>query len=464
VLWLAAIVAALGLAAGAIYLVSSGGGPSYPDQWDERVADLAAFVEDERDLSFRHPVAVDFLTADEYAARTRLDEDELTDDDRRRLEGDAALLGALGLVADEFDPVESANDLADTGTLAFYDTITDRITVRGTELTVDLRVTLVHELVHALQDQHFDLDQMWDDPGVSGEQLAGFVALLEGDATRVEFAYVDALPGDELDSYFDAADQMYEDAQQELGTVPSVLVALQAAPYALGPSLVELIAADGGNHAIDAAFDDPPATTEHMVDPRSYFEEDRASGVEVPEMPEGAEQIGEDDSLGALGLFLVLSERIDPLLALSAADGWGGDAYVVYDDDGATCVDMAFEGDTRADGQEIRRALDEWVASGPAGSAAVDTEGGLMLTACAPQGGVDQSGDALAALTLPAVRAQIMWAVGSGPAGIDDAFAVGDCFVRAVPLDQLIEAGESAEPAAEVSAAVDKALVECAPG
>ena len=40
--------------------------------------------------------------------------------------------------------------------------------MRGTDLTdVDVRITLVHELTHALQDQHFDLtklDERWRPP------------------------------------------------------------------------------------------------------------------------------------------------------------------------------------------------------------------------------------------------------------------------------------------------------------
>ena len=35
--------------------------------------------------------------------------------------------------------------------------------MRGTDLTdVDVRVTIVHELTHALQDQHFDLTKLDD--------------------------------------------------------------------------------------------------------------------------------------------------------------------------------------------------------------------------------------------------------------------------------------------------------------
>lgn len=465
-----AVVASLGVAGGAIYVVTDDGGSSHPDRWDERVVDLVAFVEDERGLEFEHPVAVDFLTAEEYSERTRIDEAELTDEDRRLIEEGAAPLRALGLVPEDFDPVESENELADTATLAYYDPFTDRVTVRGTEMTVDLRVTLVHELVHALQDQHFDIESVWDDPEVTSEELAGFTALVEGDAVRIESAYVDSLPDDELDDYIDTAEQVYDAAQEELGSVPGVLVAVGAAPYALGPSLVELIAAEGGNRAVDDAFDDPPATTEHMVDPRSYFAGEPAREVATPDLPGGGDQVGETDSLGALRLFLVLSERIDPLMALTAADGWGGDTFVVYEAAGQTCVDLAVEGDTAGDTDEIRQALEEWAAAGPAGTASVgsegseDTEGGVVLSACEPDGGAEPSDLALDALTLPAVRAGVMWGFGVGASDVDDAFAIGDCFVRAMPLEQLVEANESAEPPADVTAAIDDALEECADG
>jgi hypothetical protein len=303
---------------------------------------VVAFVEDERGLRFDHPVAVDFLTPGQYSERTRLDESELTREDRRLIQDGTAPLRALGLVP--LDALESSNELSDTATLAYYDPLRQRITVRGTDMTTDMRVTLAHELVHVLQHQHFDLEAMLDGGNPKGDRLSGCLALIEGDATRIQQAHVRSLSDDERESYLDAMGQVSGDAQEQLVGIPGVLVAMQGAPYALGPSLVELIAAEGGNDAVDDAFEDPPATTEHMVDPRSYFAGDAAREVSAPVVPTGGEQIGEDDSLGALPLFLLLSERIDPLVALSAADGWGGDAYVVYDHRGKTCMDLAVPG------------------------------------------------------------------------------------------------------------------------
>jgi hypothetical protein len=448
--------------AGAIYVVTEDRATWHPDRWDPRVVDLAAFVENERGLRFDHPVSVDFLTAEQYSQRTRVDESELTSGDRRMIEEGTAPLRALGLVPADFDPVESANDLSDTATVAFYDPLTERIAVRGTDMTTDLRVTLAHELVHVLQDQHFDLEDMLEEVDPTGDQLTGYLALIEGDATRIQQAYVRSLPTDERDGYLDDADQSSGAAEEQLGAIPGVLVAMEGAPYALGPWLVELIAADGGNDAVDEAFDDPPTTTEQMVDPRSYFSGQSAHDVAAPTVPSGGERIGQDDSLGALPLFLLLSERIDPLDALSAVDGWGGDAYVVYDRGGKTCMDLAVEGDSARDGEELLGAFQAWASAGPTGDAQVRSDSGLaVVSTCEPGAGTRSSGAALDALTLPAVRAQVMVAAGGTAGDVDEAFGAADCFVRAVPLGTLVQANESAEPSAEVMSAIDRAIADC---
>jgi hypothetical protein len=446
----------------AIYLVTDDRGVGHPDEWDERVVDLVAFVEDERGLRFDHPVAVDFLTPAQYSERTRIDESELSREDRQLIEDGSAPLRALGLVPVSFDALESANELSDTGTFAYYDPVRERITVRGTEMTTDLRVTLAHELVHVLQDQHFDLDAMLDDGDPTADRLSGYLALIEGDATRIEEAYVGSLSDDDRASYLDAIGRASGEAEEQLGDIPGVLMAMQGAPYALGPSLVELIAAEGGNDAVDDAFADPPASTEHIVDPRSYFAGDSADEVTAPAVPTGGDQIGEDDRVGALPLFLLLSERIDPLDALSAADGWGGDAYVVYDRGGTACVDLAVQGDSARDGEELLRAFEAWVAAGPPGAARVRSDGDLALvTACDPGNQGDPSGLAVDALTLPTARAQVMLAAGGTAGDVDEAFDAADCFVRTVPLDQLVEANESPEPPAAVMAAIDRAVAGC---
>ena len=73
--------------------------------------------------------------------------------------------------------------------------------IRGKNLAdVATRVTVVHELTHALQDQHFDLNKLTDATKTSGADTA-LTALIEGDAVRVENKYVDALSKADQNAY-----------------------------------------------------------------------------------------------------------------------------------------------------------------------------------------------------------------------------------------------------------------------
>ncbi len=458
-------VAVVGVLLAAAVVLKGDDGIAHPDEWDERVVDLVAFVEQERGLSFEHPVTVEFLTEDEYSDSARIDEGMLTDEDREAMDESGTVLEALGLVPPELDLMDTSNEMADTGTLAFYDPSTETVTVRGTEMTIGLEVTLVHELVHVAQDQAFDLEQ--PPPDESAGAFEAFDALVEGDAVRIELAYVDSLSRDEQDAYWDGYMAEADEAEAGLSEVPSALQALFAAPYVLGQPVVDLIAEDGGNGAVDDAFADPPRSGEHLFDPRSYFADDAPIEVDDPDVPDGADRIGETDTLGATTLFVMLAERIDPLVALTAADGWGGDMSAAYRDDDRTCVRVDLVGDSVADTGEIADALQAWADAGPAGAASVDaTDDGVSFESCAAADDGDapapSSGRSMDALGLPATRSQLMvMAAQDGGLDHDAAFAFGDCFVRRVPLDTIMQANETAEPSPEAADAIDDAMADC---
>lgn len=458
-------VAVVGVLLAAAVVLEDDGGIDHPDEWDERVVDLVAFVEQERGLSFEHPVTVEFLTEEQYSDSARVDEGTLADEDREAMEDSGTVLEALGLVPAETDLMDTSNEMADTGTLAFYDPITETVTVRGTEMTTGLEVTLVHELVHVAQDQAFDLEQTLADESAGAYEA--FRALVEGDASRIEMSYVDTLDSDEQDAYWDDYTAEVDESEAGLSEVPAALQALFAAPYVFGQPMVDLIAHEGGNGAVDDAFADPPRSAEHLFDPRSYFADDAPVEVAEPELPDGADPVSESGPLGATTLFVMLSERIDPLTALGAADGWGGDMSAAYRDDDRTCVRVDLVGDSAEDTSEIADALQAWSDAGPVGVATVDeTSDGVSFESCA--GGADgeaaaaSSGRSLDALALPATRSQLMvMAARDGGLDHDEAFAIGDCFVRHVPFETITEANESTEPSAEVTAVIDDAIAGC---
>jgi hypothetical protein len=399
----------------------------YPDHWDDRVEDLVAFVEHERGHDFDHPVPIDFLTAGEYSERTRTDASELDEAAVAAMEQAEGQLRALGLVAGDVDLLESGNDLIDTGTLAFYDPATERITVRGTEVDVPLAVTLVHELTHVLQDQTFSLDGLDDVEATSGESFA-LRALVEGDAVRIENRYIDQeLSDDEVAEVQGATDEGLDAVDDE--AVPEALQAYFGLPYALGEGFLAVLEAEGGEEAIDEAFESPPTTEEHLTDPFAYLDGDGVKVVVEPAADEGATVLERGD-FGAASLYLVLAQRIPAPQALDAILGWGGDAYVNFLRDERSCVVLDVVGDSDEDSAELRTALDAWVAAAPAGSASVSQQARrVRLESCDP--GVDAeagTGSAIGSLTLLATRSFVV--ADAIEQGAPASFA--SCYARAV--------------------------------
>src|SRR5688572_14495877 len=156
---IAVVVVVALVAAGAVFFVSrSGDDEDAPSAWDPRIADLADFVEDNRGLTFEGPVRSEFLTEDEFRKKVTNNE-ELTEEDKDEIHHYEGLFRALGLVEGSLDLVQSMNQLAGETVLGLFDPETKTVFIRGETITPEMRPTIVHELTHALQDQHYDLSR-----------------------------------------------------------------------------------------------------------------------------------------------------------------------------------------------------------------------------------------------------------------------------------------------------------------
>lgn len=434
--------------------------PRYPDAWDPRVAGLADFVARERGLDFEHPVHVDFLAEDEFRRSVTSEGAEISVEDRADLEQGAAFLRATGLASGDLDLLESANELSGEATLAYYDPAQERVTVRGTELSVGVRATLVHELTHVLQDQHFDLERLGELP-TDGENNA-FLAVIEGDALRVEGEWAAQLGRADREALM--AERLEEAGAVELGDVPGALVALFSAPYVLGEPFVTVVFDERAEEGLDEALRVPPRTEEQLLDPYVYLAGDGPLPVEGPSLGEGEELLEEGD-FGSLTWFLLLAEHLDPRQALASTDGWGGDAYVAFERDGRACVRSAFRGDSARDTEEMAAALDEWVGAVPSNDASVSRRGDdVVLESCDPGADAEpsQGGGAEQALVYPVSRTY--FTLGALQSGADRQLArcIGTQFVRGLSLDELLTFGEVLADPAALAEESQRAAAACA--
>ncbi len=109
-------------------------------------------------------------------------------------------------------------------------------------------------------------------------------------------------------------------------------------PYQYGQVFVQTLYERGGWEAIDQAYQNLPVSTEQILHPERYPE-----NVPVPvNLPDLSAVMGDgwrELDRGVMGewyTFLILAHgldsgaRLDIAQAEEAAEGWGGDAYVVY--------------------------------------------------------------------------------------------------------------------------------------
>jgi hypothetical protein len=432
--WIAIVLVVALIAAGAVFVVTrSGDDDDAPSAWDPRIAELADFVEHERGLAFDHPIQSEFLSEDEFRKKVTNNE-ELTEEDKDEIRHYEGLFRALGLVEGNLDLVQSMNQLAGETVLGLYDPETKTVFIRGNTITPDMRPTIVHELTHALQDQHFDLSR---ELHPSGEDSA-YRALFEADALRIEDKYEATLTQEERDAIDAAEDTLRQEA--DLEGVPKVLTELFAMPYVLGPPFVDAVVRERGDKGVDRAFKERPTSEEQIANPAAYFIGDNPSKVPTPKLRSGEKKVGDADDFGMVSLLLVLGERLSFPQAWTAVDGWKGDASVGYRADGRDCIRDRTELDSPVDADELEAALRAWGE----GHNTTTTRTGrrtVEFSSCDP--GADAPSTAIAGrprtFSLLALRTQLVSALAEEGLPASAAECVADDVLRTHDAAKLLE-------------------------
>lgn len=353
--------------------------PAKPPAAPAFVADLRAFVERERGLRFRRPVTVSLLDDADYVRRVRAAAAEPprpgAGADTGTVRNDMSVtLTVLRLLEPGVDLAAETRELVGSSTSGFYDPRTRTISVRGRMPTPLVRLTIVHELVHALQDQWFGIDRPALDDRDDEAGLA-FTALVEGDAIRIEDAYYKSLDRTQQQAADDEQRERYGGDREP--DVPEALSALFGFPYDVGPAFVQALLLRGGQTRLDAAFRSPPTTSKQLLNAASYL--DGQPPVAAPQTPPSVGTTLDSGTLGQLGLILVLSESQTDETAIAGAAGWNGDRYVTYRRGAGACtrVSLALEPELLPQAVDTLRA---WAARH--GSATVKGSGPVTVVAC----------------------------------------------------------------------------------
>lgn len=268
---------------------------------------------------------------------------------RQALEGTGTALRALGVVPPDFDYAATVVRLLRADLAGLYDPTYGALFLREQLQGEALRATLLHELVHALQDQHYELGELTRYREDGGDAASALSALAEGDATSAMFDGMLAVHGKTaLDLSDDLLLQQFEDATSAADAPPLLRRSLLA-PYVDGLRFVQALRRRGGFAEVDRVWRKLPTSTEQILHLDKYDAQELARTVEVPQPPRTPVGLGGHswkiffhDVFGEQSLRLVLEEWVSPLDAASAAAGWGGDRAAVYERRGHVGTDRAF--------------------------------------------------------------------------------------------------------------------------
>jgi hypothetical protein len=307
------------------------------------------------------------------------------------LGGIQRLYATLGLIPSGFDLRAGLLDILTAQVDGLYEPSEKRVYLvsSAAELSVRGKIILAHELAHAIQDQHFDLQQLLPDAPDNADRSAAIQALVEGDAlvTQLRWGRQFLTPGEKLSLGEDTSD-----APGSLAAPPLVVRTALSFPYTDGAAFVHLMLDRGGYAAVNQAFQEPPQSTEQVLHPAKYVAREGARQVRMPDLAGalgGSWRTVRSNVLGELGIRVLLEQFSGPEAAAVGAEGWGGDVYAVLEDSGGrVTVAINTLWDSESDAAEFYNAFLSTVP-GRFGSAALRARDEPSLVRWAtPQGAI----------------------------------------------------------------------------
>ena len=267
------------------------------------VARGMARVEQVRQLEFEETPPVEVISRDEFREEASSIYNNATES--QRLATNIYYEGVL-MVDQSTDALSVQQSNTAGGTGGYYDPESGKIKIISENTTTPQmdEITLSQELFHALQDQLFNISSF----DQSTQELHNAKdGIIEGDGNYVDHLYQQA-----CENEWDG-----ECIMPEENTVPSDfdphagLYQIRIQPYSDGPAFVRDLHEDGGWEAVNAVYENPPASTEQTIHPGKYGE-DTPTNVTVADassedwQPLAVENGTDYQSFGEAGLYVTL--------------------------------------------------------------------------------------------------------------------------------------------------------------
>jgi hypothetical protein len=322
-----------------------------PPPLDAIVDSLQPYVEGATRLRFKERPRYGWRT--EAQIRKYIDRSVAERMGARRLGEVALAYHLLGLLPDTSSYRKGMSNLYVAQLRGLYDPKTDTLYCRTGLSGPQLREVLTHELVHALQDQHTDLQALLED-GMENDARFAARATVEGQAM---FATLRLLAGGRnlvsysgLWNWITESLRLGQGQSAEFRNAPRLLREGLVAPYLYGAQFMSYW--QGTDAADSMPFGERlPRSSEQILHPERYVSGDRPIAVRF--IDDGGPVITED-VVGEFEMHLLEAQLGDGVISGTLpALGWGGDRYRVYRSAAGPALVWYIVWDAAADGRRF---------------------------------------------------------------------------------------------------------------
>lgn len=322
--------------------------PEQAKQLFALVDELMKFSSDETGLPIKSPVKRRMTNRAEVEGylKEKFNEDESS----KRLQRDEIVLKKFGLLDHDFELKPFLLQLLKEQIEAYYDSKTKTVNLLDWVDADEQKPVLAHELTHALQDQHSDLDK-WDDqtPDDVSTNAAGDQehlakdemdtardAVAEGQATAVMFDYMLKPHGMSLVKNPEVLDTLKNqmvgsEDSPVMARAPLLLSESMLFPYREGLSFEQDVWMDEGQAAAFAgALDRPPTSSWEIINPREYEKKHIPAVPLLPDIHPLLDQLYRPYDIGQVGQLdlHILAELFgSDAAARDLTPAWNGGLY-----------------------------------------------------------------------------------------------------------------------------------------
>jgi hypothetical protein len=272
------------------------------------------------------------------------------------------VLVALGVAPPSFDYMRATVALMSSELAGYYDPATKTMYLASDLPSAERFATLSHELVHALQDQHYDLGKLLEYRTDQSDAQGALHALAEGDATSAMLdqmlAPKDAKATDISDELIGIQVRAAAQFTAKSGDVPEILRRSMIAPYIDGIIFVHFLRRRAGWAEVDRIWKSPPASTEQLLHPEKLLAHEAPETIAVPAAPDATWPAPRyTDVMGEQSVRLLVEEWLPRVPAADAASGWGGDRVAVFRAGSRVAVGWHLRYDSREAATRVASAL-----------------------------------------------------------------------------------------------------------